>query len=170
MASRSGWIRQAVVVVDDDPNDLMFIRAAFLAAGHLAPIHELSGGNEAVAYLEGEGRFSDRSRYAYPDLLITDLKMPQGDGFAVLEYLRTHPDRAVTPTVVLSDSQDQDDIRRAYLLGASAYHVKPGSPSELRGLVKAMCEYWNRSEIVVAGPGGNPIPTDASHKIGQRFT
>ena len=60
----------------------------------------------------------------YP-LVTTDLKMPGIDGFAILADLRDNPDRAITPTIVLSASSDPDDIRLAYQLGANSYIVKP---------------------------------------------
>src|SRR5436305_725046 len=101
-----------ILVVDDDPDDLMLLQAAFRAAGVTSLIQTASGGDEAVAYLAGEGNFSDRSTYVYPDFVITDLKMPNGDGFAVQEHFNRNPDWAVLPTVILSGSQDNDDIKK----------------------------------------------------------
>jgi CheY-like chemotaxis protein len=158
-----------ILVVDDDPNDLMLLQSAFRAAGVTSPIQTASSGDEAVAYLSGEGKFSDRNAYAYPDFVITDLKMPNGDGFAVLEHFKANPEWAVIPTVVLSGSQDNDDIRKAYLLGASAYHTKPSSPTALRTLVKVLHDYWLLCELPEVDRSGKQVDTDGTHKIGQRF-
>jgi len=159
-----------ILVVDDDPNDLMLIQSAFRAAGVASPIQMASSGEEAIAYLSGEGKFSDRSIYVHPDFVITDLKMPNGDGFAVLEHFKRNPEWAVIPTVVLSGSQDNDDIKKAYLLGASAYHVKPSSPTTLRALVKALHDYWLMCELPEVDRTGKRVETSGAHKIGQRFT
>ena len=129
----------------------------------------MGSGDEAIAYLSGVGKFGDRETYLYPSFVITDLKMPNGDGFAVLEHFRKHPQWAVIPTVVLSGSEDTDDIRKAYALGASAYHVKPNAPSDLRVLVKRLHAYWQTCEVPQADVTGRQLETESRHKLGQRF-
>jgi CheY-like chemotaxis protein len=158
-----------ILVVDDDPNDLMLIQSAFRAAGVGSLVQTANSGDEAIAYLSGEGKFSDRSVYVYPDFVITDLKMPNGDGFSVLEHFKQNPEWAVIPTIVLSGSQDNDDIKKAYLLGASAYHVKPSSPIALRALVKALNDYWLMCELPDVDRSGKQTETSGVHKIGERF-
>ena len=158
-----------VLVVDDDPNDLMFIQSAFRTAAAGVQVQTVNSGQEAIAYLAGDGKFSDRNVYVYPDFVITDLKMPDGDGFSVLEHFKRNPNWAVIPTVVLSGSQDNDDIAKAYLLGASAYHVKPSSPAALRALVKALYDYWLMCELPEIDRSGKHLETSGAHKIGQRF-
>ena len=158
-----------VLVVDDDSNDLMLIQSAFQAAGVASGIQTASSGDEAIAYLSGEGKFSDRSVYAYPDFVITDLKMPNGDGFAILEHFKKNPNWAVIPTVILSGSQDNDDIKKAYLLGANAYHVKPSSPATLRVLVKTLHDYWLMCKVPEVDPSGQQVETGGPHKLGRRF-
>jgi CheY-like chemotaxis protein len=140
-------LHPTILVVDDDMNDLIFIEKAFRAIGVTDPIHAIDGGREALAYLRGEGRFADRELYAYPTFIMTDLKMPDTDGFGVLKFLQDHPERAVTPTVVLTGSNNLDDVKKAYRLGATSYHVKPVSPEKLRQLVKVLYEYWMTSEV-----------------------
>jgi CheY-like chemotaxis protein len=66
-----------LMVVDDDPNDLFLIERAFRAIGVTGPIHTINGGLEAIAYMKGEGKYSDRTAYTYPTFITTDLKMPQ---------------------------------------------------------------------------------------------
>ena len=158
-----------ILVVDDDPNDLMLLQSAFQAAGVTSRIQAASSGDEAIAYLSGEGKFSDRSAYGYPDIVITDVKMPNGDGFAVLGHFKQNPEWAVIPTVVLSGSQDNDDIKKAYLLGASAYHVKPSSATALRVLIRALHDYWLLCELPEVDQRGKQVETKGAHKIGYRF-
>ncbi len=159
----------AILVVDDDDNDLYFLRAAFKAADAVSRVQTVNSGYEAVAYLKGEGDYADRARFPYPDLVLTDLKMPGLDGFGVLEFLKSTPESAVIPTIVLSGSQDNDDIKRAYLLGASAYHVKPSSTLELRRLIKALHDYWSLCEAPEKNSAGVRLPSDANQKLGARF-
>lgn len=158
-----------ILVVDDDENDRLFIAAAFSAIG-VSTMQAVDSGNAAIAYLAGTGLYSDRIAYPYPDFVITDLKMPHGDGFAVLEYLKRTPEWAIIPTVVLTGSQDNDDITKAYWLGASAYHVKPSSPDDLRTLVKALHDYWLMCEVPELDRTGKQVETNGSHKLGERFT
>lgn len=159
-----------VLAVDDDPNDLLFLKAAFKFIGVSSSIRTVEGGNEAVAYLKGEGDYSDRSRHPYPDYIITDLKMPGVDGFEVLEFLRKKPESAVIRAVVLSGSQDDDDIRKAYWLGASGYLVKPSSPVHLRKMIKTLHDFWMLCECPERSlPGGVTDPEQGCHKLGERF-
>lgn len=158
-----------ILIVDDDPNDLLFLRAAFKAVGVSSKIQTADSGHEAVAYLKGEGKYSDRSVYAYPDFVLTDLKMPGLDGFAVLEHLKKNPESAIIPTVIFSGSQDNDDIRKAYMLGASSYHVKPSDPAALRALVKTLHDYWMLCEAPEVDRSGKQVETESSHKLGARF-
>jgi len=157
------------MVVDDDPNDLILIEKAFRAIGVKDPIHTINGGREAIAYMMGEGKYSDRNTYAYPTFITTDLKMPEADGFAVLEHLKNNPEWAVIPTVVLTSSRDLDDIKKAYMLGASSYHVKPSSLDELRHQLKVLHDYWLTCEVPEVDSTGRQLRTNSAGKLGERF-
>lgn len=158
-----------IMIVDDDPNDLILIERAFRDIGVKDPIHTINGGREAIAYMMGEGKFSDRNLYAYPTFITTDLKMPGADGFAVLEHLKKNPEWSVIPTVVLTSSRDLDDIKKAYMLGASSYHVKPSSPEELHRQLKVLHDYWVTCEVPQVDSTGRQLRTDSAGKLGERF-
>src|SRR5580700_10630927 len=117
----------------------------------------------------GEGKYSDRSMYAYPTFITTDLKMPGTDGFAVLEHLKKNPEWAIIPTVVLSSSRDLDDIKKAYLLGASSYHVKPNSPADLRAQLKVLHDYWMTCEVPQVDITGHHLHTQSASNLNERF-
>jgi CheY-like chemotaxis protein len=142
--------RRTILVVDDDQNDRGFIVSALRCNGVKDSIHEARSGSEAIAYLKGEGKFANRTQYHYPDFLITDIKMPDGDGFSVLEHLRKNPEHAIIPTIVFSSSDDPNDVRKSYLLGANGFHVKPMGIEELRVQLKILYDYW--STCLVAQP------------------
>lgn len=158
-----------ILVVDDDSNDLILIERAFRAIGVTDPIHTVQGGLEAIAYMMGEGKYADRSNYSYPTFITTDLKMPGADGFAVLEHLKKNPEWAIVPTVVLTSSRDLDDIKKAYMLGASSYHVKPSSPEALRQQLKVLHDYWMTCEVPQVDSSGRQLETDSKGKLGERF-
>jgi CheY-like chemotaxis protein len=117
----------------------------------------------------GEGKYADRKKYEYPTFIMTDLKMPNGDGFDVLNHLKRNPMWAIIPTVVLSASQEPDDIKKAYLLGASSYHVKPLSPDKMSEQLAVLNAYWLTCEVPAVDITGKKLPTDSRGKLGERF-
>lgn len=158
-----------ILVVEDNKDDQLFIERAFRKIGVTDPIHLLDDGTEAIAYMMGEGKYADRKKYEYPTFIMTDLKMPNGDGFDVLNHLKSNPMWAVIPTVVFSASQDPDDIKKAYLLGASSYHVKLLSPDKLSEQVAVLNAYWLTCEVPAVDITGKQLPTDSRGKLGERF-
>ena len=111
-----------ILIVEDDPNDQLLVERAFRKIGVIDPIQVVGDGAEAIAYMMGEGKYGDRQKFAYPTFIITDLKMPRADGFAVLEFLKGNPQWAVIPTIVLSASSDLDDIKKSYRRLAMKWH------------------------------------------------
>jgi CheY-like chemotaxis protein len=158
-----------ILLIDDDATDLIFTERSFRAIGVTDPIHAINGGREAIAYMQGDGIYADRDKYAYPTFIATDLKMPGTDGFAVLAHLQATPEWAVIPTVVLTSSRDLDDIKRAYMLGASSYHVKPGSLVKLRELIRKLHDYWMTCEVPEVDRTGRRLETKSAGKLGERF-
>jgi CheY-like chemotaxis protein len=135
-----------ILSAEDDPNDVIFIKRAFTKNGSVNPIHACSNAADAIAYLEGAGRYADRSRFPVPSLLITDIKMPGSDGFELLAWLRSNPECRLIPAIVLSASSQEEDIRRAYELGANAFIKKPSDFNELTRTIGLMAEFWEICE------------------------
>ena len=133
-----------ILLVEDDPNDVLLLRRAFRAAGLPEPGQVVTDGEEAIAYLAGEARFSDRERYPLPTLLLLDLKLPRRSGFEVLEWLRRQTATSRLPVVVLTSSRQPEDVRRAYDLHANSYLVKPATLEGLREMVRMLDLYWLR--------------------------
>jgi CheY-like chemotaxis protein len=145
------------------------IEHAFRQIGVTDPIQYVADGSEAIAYMMGEGKYSDRKKFAYPTFIITDLKMPGIDGFAVLEFLKNNPEWKVIPTIVLSASSDLDDIKKAYMLGASSYHVKPSTAEGLRQQLAVINAYWMTCQVPLVDITGKQLRTDSKGKLGERF-
>ncbi len=158
-----------ILVVEDDPNDQFLLRRAFKKIGVTSPIHLVNNGLEAIAYMMGEGGYRDRAQFAYPTFIMTDLKMPEADGFAVLEFLKGNPEWAVIPTIVFSASSDLDDIKKAYMLGASSYHIKPESPDALARQLQVLHAYWVTCEVPLVDRSGKQLHTESRGKLGERF-
>jgi CheY-like chemotaxis protein len=133
-----------VMVADDCIPDRLLLRAAMRHATRLQIIAEVADGEEAIAYLKGEREFNDRKKFPLPDLLLLDLKMPRVDGFEVLQWLRTQSFEQLF-IVVLTDSLQPEDIKRALDLGADLFQVKPVATHDRRTMVLALEEHLTNS-------------------------
>ncbi len=126
-----------ILLVEDDPNDILLIRRAFVKSNVTTPLQVLHDGGAAVAYLEGHGAYADRARYPLPAFLLLDLKLPGKSGFEILRWVQDQ-ELPAPPIVVLTADGKPSDILRAYDLGACSYYVKPTSFRGLLELVKAL--------------------------------
>jgi CheY-like chemotaxis protein len=115
---------QCVLYVEDDENDLFFVRHAFgkVAAG--LRIEAVSHGQMARDYLAGEGPYADRAAHPWPTLVLMDLKLPRLSGLEVLAWMKTRPELAGLPVIILSSSTEKTDVSGAYALGANVYLSK----------------------------------------------
>ncbi len=133
---------KAILLVEDNPDDAFFVKRAFEKAEIVNPLMVVSRGEDAMAYLEGDGDYGNRERYPMPVLMLLDLKLPGVSGFEVLEWLRGQSRIGRLPVVVLTSSNQTPDIYRAYEKGANSYLVKPVSFDELIQMVKTLGMYW----------------------------
>lgn len=138
-----------VLLAEDDPDDVLLTQLAFERARLANPLAVVRDGEEAVAYLQGQGDYGDRRHYPFPLLLLLDLKMPKLDGFQVLEWIRDQRFSEHLPVAVMTASDFDPDIQRAYELGADSYLLKPPNASRLLELVQRIHGYWM---IVDHGP------------------
>jgi CheY-like chemotaxis protein len=111
-----------VLLVEDDPGDVMMTREAFQDYKLHNQLHVVSDGAEAMAFLRHEGEYAGRPR---PDLVLLDLNLPRMDGRQVLEAVKSDPELASIPVVVLTTSENEDDVLHSYSLHANAYVTKP---------------------------------------------
>lgn len=121
-----------ILLAEDDDNDVFFMRRALLKAQVEFPLQVVTNGQEAVDYLDGAGKYSDRSTYPLPSIILLDLKMPFLDGFEVLSWIGKQPALNKIPVAVLTSSAEERDRRRAAELGAKAYFVKPPRPETIQ--------------------------------------
>jgi CheY-like chemotaxis protein len=118
-------MNKIILLVEDDENDVFFMRRALQKANLELPLKVVMDGQSAIDYLEGNGDYADRTQNPLPGLILLDLKLPYLHGFEVLAWIRQHPTFEELPVVILTSSPEERDRRQAAALNAQAYCVKP---------------------------------------------
>ena len=136
-----------ILIVDDEDHDIEFLQRALTRSGVNNPIRTVGNGEEAIAYLTGQGNYADRTVFPFPRVIITDLKMPQMGGLELLRWLHDNPKFKVVPTIVFTSSTSQADVNEAFRCGASGYFVKPVDFDQLERMGKVMADYWKLSQV-----------------------
>ena len=136
-----------ILLVDDSEIDAILMRTVFERAGFAQPLQFVPGGEDAIAYLGGDGAYRDRDQFPFPTAVLLDLNMPRKDGFAVLAWIRRQPGLKQLRVYVLSASSRAEDIQRSYDLGANSYLVKPGNLDGLMHLAKTLVAWLRLSQF-----------------------
>lgn len=131
-----------ILLVEDDPNDVLLVQRAFRKGNLNAAVRVASDGQQAEDYLAGHAGYSDRALHPLPALVLLDLKLPRKSGHELLAWLREQPVLKRLPVVVLTSSRESPDITRAYDLGANSYLIKPVVFDDLVELMKRLNFYW----------------------------
>jgi len=127
-----------VLSVDDSSDDAVLLQLACSTAKISFRLQSVESGEEAIAYLEGHGKYVDRVHFPLPRLILLDLKMPGKTGFDVLSWIRASPQLSRIPVVVLTSSVHTEDRARALELGARQYLVKPVGYAALEKLAETV--------------------------------
>ena len=143
---------QYILLAEDDPNDVLLIQRAFQKAGLKHILKTVRDGGQAIQYLSGAGIYADREKYPMPYLLLLDLKMPGTDGFEVLQWARSEAETKRLLIVVLTSSNLQSDVDKAYDLGANSYLVKPVEFDEMVNLIQRFEAYWTEINRTPTNP------------------
>jgi CheY-like chemotaxis protein len=131
-----------ILLVEDSDDDILLMQRAFNRARLANPLKVVHDGEEALQYLAGDGKYSNRDRYPFPLMLLLDLHLPKIDGFEVLKWLQKQQLSKDLYIVVLTSSAEQRDFEEAYALGADSYMHKPGSLEELVKLMLRIQGHW----------------------------
>jgi CheY-like chemotaxis protein len=131
-----------ILLVENDPRDVLRLLYAFAQAGHTGPIESTGDYRDAVAQLDGTEGYADRALFPTPGLLVIDLTLDHGSGFQVLDWIQSSRDLAGLPSVVLTSSRQPRDIQKAYALGAHDYRIKPPRLVDLCAIVRDIEHYW----------------------------
>jgi CheY-like chemotaxis protein len=129
----------SVLLVEDDPGDVLLIREAFAdhKVGNVLSV--VSDGVEAMEFVRREGRYADRER---PDLVVLDLNLPRKSGSEVLGEIKSDPELSTIPVVVLTTSEAEEDVTRSYRQHANAYITKPVDFDRFREIVHQIDEFF----------------------------
>ncbi len=120
------------LLVEDDPNHAKIIELCLRQGGLPHKCYQVGSGADCLKYLAGEEPFEDRDRYPYPNVLLLDIRMPGTlDGLQTLQAVRSDTRHRALVVVVLTASDREVDVTRAYEFGANAYIVKSDKTSEL---------------------------------------
>jgi CheY-like chemotaxis protein len=141
-----------ILHVDDDENDRLLLNIAQRRAKVPANLIAVADGEQAIAYLQGNQVYSDRTRNPIPDLVLLDLKLPLKSGFEVLEWIRAQEELRHLPVIVLSSSEHETDRRRALESGANFYIVKPVCVVGMVEMMKHVQANW-LSPVPLCGCG-----------------
>jgi len=133
-----------ILLAEDDENDVFLLRRAFKDAGISNPLRVAQDGQAAIDYLIEATKHPEEIQTQMPCLLILDLKMPLRTGMEVLQWLRAQPVLKCLPAIILSSSANQQDIERAYCLGANAFVAKPSAMADRTDLAKHIKGFWLR--------------------------
>jgi two-component system response regulator len=128
-----------VLLVDDDPGDVLLVREAFEDHKVGNALSVVSDGVEALRFVRREGAYADAPR---PELILLDLNLPRKSGIEVLEEIRADEALTSLPVVVLTTSEAEEDIVRAYKLHANAYVTKPVDFESFRQIVHQIDDFF----------------------------
>lgn len=134
--------RAVILLAEDEEDDVLLIKRAFHQASIFNPLFVVWNGEEAINYLKGTGKYTNRAEYPLPDLFLLDLKMPRVDGFQVLEWIRRQPGLKGLRILVLTSSDQIRDANKAYQLGANSFLVKPLDFENVIELSRLIWNFW----------------------------
>ena len=136
-----------ILIAEDDPDDRYLIASAFDESEFNHEIIFAKDGEELLKYMRAEVPYTHRK---LPGLILLDLNMPRVDGRTALCQLKADVAFRHIPVVVLTTSTAEEDIRKSYDLGVSAYVPKPGSYNDLVDLIETLNQYWTRFSLLPA--------------------
>ena len=125
-----------VMVVDDSPTDLKLMSEPFLSQGY--DLVTATDGEEALNYIEHWPVDAP-----LPVVILLDLKLPKVDGLEVLRQMKAHPQLCTVPTVILTTSAENTDVKAAYQLGVNSYIIKPINFDKFMEVAEQIDLYWN---------------------------
>ncbi len=142
-----------VLLVEDDPGEVLLTQMAFQRVSIAQRLVAVGDGREALDWLFGSGQYSGRDLSQKPRLILLDLKLPLVSGLDVLKAIRSNESTCLIPVTVLTSSAEPNDQREAWRLGATEYICKPTSFSDFLQIVRQLRSRW----LEPAGPN-DPSP------------
>ena len=133
---------ETILLVEDNPDDELLTRRALKRSNVCNEVVVARDGVEALDYLFATGTHEGRSSVAMPQVILLDLDLPKVDGLEVLRHVRSDERTRRLPTIILTSSEDQQDLVEGYGLGANGYIRKPLDLAQFRAAVQQLGLYW----------------------------
>ena len=131
-----------ILMADDDEDDRLLTREALDESRVINNLLCVEDGVELISYLKREGKYADVELYPWPCIVLLVLNMPRKDGREALKERKSDPDLKGIPVVILTTSQQEEDMVKGYGLGAASFITKPVNFEGLVDLMKALGKYW----------------------------
>lgn len=134
---------KVILIVDDDEDDRLMARDA-LTAGGTDPedLRFVCDGEELMNYLQRTGTYAGETSPPRPGLILLDLNMPRKDGRTALKEIKSNPALRDIPIVILSTSEENEDISQSYAVGGNSFVKKPDSYKRLVDKLREISHYW----------------------------
>lgn len=136
--------KMKVLVVEDNPNDVTIIKRAMRKSEVKCELYFACDGEEALNFLYRESEFEDAPR---PDLILLDLNLPKINGLEVLAKIKEDEHLRRIPVIVLTISEREEDMVKAYDSGAASYMTKPVDSKDFERLIQTVQDYWRIARI-----------------------
>jgi len=129
-----------ILLIEDDEIERMKFTRVLKKNNYACKLEEATNGEEAVEILEDETKT--------PDLILLDLNMPKMNGIEFLKSLKSNSQLKYVPVIILSTSNNHQDLKRCYEEGIAGYLVKPLKYEDYVEKIKALIEYWGKNELI----------------------
>ena len=130
-----------ILMADDDEDDRMLTRDAFIENRLLNDLRFVRNGEELMDYLNHKGDFN-HGNAPKPDLILLDLNMPRKDGREALKEIKSHPKFRRIPVIILTTSKAEEDVAKSYELGVNSFITKPVTFGDMVRITKSIGNYW----------------------------
>ena len=131
-----------ILIVEDEPAHAQLTERAIRKSGNANRVDIVGDGEQALDYLLNRGRYADRERYPCPALILLDIKLPGIDGIEVLRQVKAHPLLRKIPVIMLTTSERDEDMARAYSHYANSYLTKPVGFKAFEEKINQLDFYW----------------------------
>jgi CheY-like chemotaxis protein len=131
-----------ILLIEDTKSDAELMSRALLKKNPFLKILHIQDGKETLDYFERSGRFSGLNAHSYPKVVFLDLKIPKISGFEILQKIKEKNPSKTIPVVIISSSEEANDIQTCYLHGANSYVVKPMTYLDFETTICNLGTYW----------------------------
>ncbi len=138
-----------ILTAEDDPDDQVLVRDAFLESGQENTLLFVQDGNDLLQFLRQRGRYAEPGEAPRPDLILLDLNMPGMGGKEFLRQIKKDDALSPIPVVVVTTSDSEADIKECYELQAAGYIQKAAVPAEFNEILKKLVRYWFLTSAVL---------------------